>query len=86
VLRKPPDRTAQTEPGEMPHSTHASLPALNPSPEPQPPPDPLAVLDSEDVAAEVPNPDGPPEMGREEAEAQGIQPTHVLPPEEGARN
>ena len=85
-LRRPPDRTAPTEPGEMPHTTLASLPVLNPNPEPQLPPDPLAVLDSEDVAAEVPNPDGPPEMGRDEAEARGIQPTHVLPPEERARN
>jgi excinuclease ABC subunit C len=84
-LRRPPDRAAPTDPGEMPHTTLASLPVLNPSPEPQLPPDPLAALDSEDVAAEVPNPGGPPPMEREEAEARHIQPTHVLPPEEGVR-
>jgi hypothetical protein len=58
------------------------LPVLNPTPEL--PPDPLAVLDSEDVVAEVPNPSGPPEMSRDEALEQHIQPTHVLPPEPGA--
>jgi excinuclease ABC subunit C len=67
-----------------PHTTHMSLPVLNPSAPDSLPPDPLAVLDSEDVAAEVPNPAGPPERNRGEAEARGIQPTHVLPPEGGS--
>ena len=64
----------------MPHTTLPSLPVLNPAPEQSP--DPLAVLDSEDVVADVPNPDGPPAMAREAVEARGVQPTHVLPPEE----
>jgi excinuclease ABC subunit C len=77
----PQDRATLQEPGAMPHTTLASLPVLDPAPDPQPPPDPLAALDSEDVAAEVPNPAGPPPMDRDQAEAHGIQPTHVLPPE-----
>ena len=36
---------------------------------------------SEDIAAEVPNPQGPHPMDVEQVEARHIQPTHVLPPE-----
>jgi hypothetical protein len=67
-----------------PHTTLPSLPILNPTASHPLPPDPLASLDSEDVAAEVPNPQAPPAMTREEADAHGVQPTHVLPPEPGA--
>ncbi len=68
-------------PAEMPFTTLPGLPALSPAQAAEPPPDPKAVLDSEDVLAQVPNPSGPPAMDREEAAAEGIQPTHVLPPE-----
>jgi len=84
--RRPPrKRPARRAPGAgkgeaMPHTTLPSLPVLNPVPE-QPAPDPLATLDSEDIAAEVPNPAGPPPMDAEEVEARHIQPTHVVPPE-----
>ncbi|HZN69760.1 MAG TPA: UvrB/UvrC motif-containing protein [Tepidisphaeraceae bacterium] len=64
-----------------PHTTLPGLTILNPAPEPQLPPDPLAALDSEDVAAEVPNPSGPATLDRDAAAARGVQPTHVLPPE-----
>jgi excinuclease ABC subunit C len=80
--RKKPTRRAPAAPkgDAMPHTTLPSLPILNPVPE-QPAPDPLATLDSEDIAAEVPNPTGPPRMSAEEVEARHIQPTHVVPPE-----
>jgi hypothetical protein len=70
-----------TSSSASPHTTLPSLPILNPSASDPLPPDPLAVLDSEDVAAEVPNPSGPPSMDRDAAVDQGIQPTHILPPE-----
>lgn len=70
------------QPGEMPGTTHVGLPILRPvDPDAADDFDPLAVLDSEDIAAIVPNPPATPEMTREEAERRGIQPTHVLPPE-----
>ena len=81
TTRKPPAAAAS---GAMPHTTLPSLPVLQPTPDGVPQQDPLAVLDSEDVAAEVPNPSGPPAMDRDLATAQGIQPTHVLPPDPGA--
>ena len=64
-----------------PHTTLPSLPVLNPPAPDALPPDPLAVLDSEDVAAEVPNPAGPPEMARGDAIENDIQPTHIPPPD-----
>ena len=70
--------------GALPHTTLPSLPVLQPVADAVPPPDPLAVLNSEDAAAEVPNPSGPPAMDRDLATAQGIQPTHVLPPDPAA--
>jgi excinuclease ABC subunit C len=88
--RRPPARrrtakaasaTADKSPGEMPHSTHVSLPVLGSISE-EPAPDPLAMLDSEDTVQVVPNPPVEPEMSRDEARAKGFQPTHVLPPEE----
>jgi excinuclease ABC subunit C len=84
--RRPPRKRRKAKPqaavqgsGALPHTTLPSLPVLNPVPEA--PPDPLATLDSEDVAAEVPNPAGPPSLDRDEAIKQHIQPTHALPPE-----
>jgi hypothetical protein len=79
--KKPAKRSPAVPQGdEMPHTKLPSLPVLKPPTE-QSAPDPLATLDSEDIAAEVPNPAGPPPMQVEEAEARHIQPTHVLPPE-----
>jgi hypothetical protein len=86
--RRPPRKRRNAKPqaagpvsNASPHTTLPSLPILNPSASDPLPPDPLATLDSEDVAAEVPNPSGPPPMDRDEAIEQHIQPTHVLPPE-----
>jgi excinuclease ABC subunit C len=78
---KPTDQPpgAEKTPGEMPHTTHIGLPILGPG-QLEPPPDPLAVLDSEDVAERVPNPPVTAEMSPEEARQAGVQATHVLPP------
>ena len=67
--------------GAMPHTTLPSLPILDPSASDPLPPDPLAALDSEDAAAEVPNPSVPAAMDRTEVIGRGIQPTHALPPD-----
>jgi excinuclease ABC subunit C len=82
--RKRKSAKPQAAEAAAPHTTLPSLPVLNPPADGQLPPDPLAVLDSEDVATEAPNPLTPPPMERDDAIEQGIQPTHVLPPETGA--
>jgi excinuclease ABC subunit C len=69
------------QPGEMPATTHVGLPILG-SGALEVPPDPLAVLDSEDIAEIVPNPPVVSEMTPAEAREQNIQPTHILPPRE----
>jgi hypothetical protein len=79
-----PDAALVQPSAASPHTTLPGLTILDPAPEPRPAPDPLAVLDSEDVAAQVPNPTGPPPMDRDAATAHGVQPTHVLPPEGAA--
>lgn len=63
-----------------PHTTLPSLPILKPSASEELPPDPLAVLDSEDAAIEVPHPVAPAPTGGDGAMRQGTQQTHVLPP------
>ena len=72
--------SAEKSVGEMPHSTMMSLPVLNPRPEE--PDVRISSIDAEDVLGpgNPPNPDVAPAMDRDEAIAQGIQPTHVLPP------
>lgn len=67
--------------GEMPHSTHVGLPILGSGALPEAP-DPLATLDSEDVAEVAPNPPPAREMEPGEARARHVQPTHVLPPKQ----
>ena len=83
--RRPSASSSKKAAGEMPHTTIASLPVLQPADPTTPDVDPLAVLDSEDIAAEVPNPPEAPPMGRDEAADKGIQPTHMLPPKNAPR-
>src|SRR5207248_11478725 len=58
-----------TSPQEMPHSTHASLPVLQPRAHDEPAIDPIDV---EDAAAVSPP--------RTTAPPQGVQATHITPP------
>jgi hypothetical protein len=66
----------------MPHTTIASLPILNPRPEE--PEVRVSSIDAEDAPGvkTLQNPPVADAMDREEAVEQGIQPTHVLPPNE----
>src|SRR3954470_12642481 len=92
--RRPPARRRKPDPasvekekmsaskaaGEMPHTTIASLPILNPRPEE--PEARVSSIDAEDAVG-VKTPENPPvekAMERDEAVEQHIQPTHVLPP------
>jgi excinuclease ABC subunit C len=78
--KKPPVEPAEMkQPGEMPATTHVGLPILGSGAMEPNQVDPLAILDSEDIAAIVPNPPVVEEMTPEEARDHGIQPTHVLP-------
>ena len=61
-----------TESNEMPHSTHATLPVLQPRTEPEPEVTPVDAED--DGAIELPPPPPPPREGH------GVQATHITPP------
>ena len=84
--RKAPEPVQSSSSEGNPFSTLPALPVLQPrDDETIPPVDPALMLDADDLPGETPpamHPGGPPSKDRDEAVREGIQPTHILPPEQ----